>query len=56
MQRFDIGDKVRHKKRGFVGVIYSFEKYGLLIDWSDKSGVCFRLVNPDSLEHLNAKI
>ena len=56
MQRFEIGDKVRHKKRGFIGVIYSFEKHGILVDWSDKTGICFRLASPDNLEVLDAKI
>tara|TARA_R110000823_G_C15790319_1_gene486066 strand:- start:69 stop:230 length:162 start_codon:yes stop_codon:yes gene_type:complete len=50
------GDKVRHKKKGFVGVIYSFEKYGAIVNWSDKTGICFRLVRPSNLEVLNAKI
>ena len=50
------GDKVRHKNKGFIGVIYSFEKYGVLVDWSDKTGICFRLVNPNNLEVLDAKI
>ena len=43
-------DKVKHKIKGWLGVVYSFEKHGVLVDWSDKFGVRFRLVRREDLE------
>ena len=44
------GDRVRHKIKGWLGVVYSFEKYGVLVDWSDETGVRFRLASLETLE------
>ncbi len=43
-------DRVKHKIKGWLGVVYSLEKYGVLVDWSDKSGVRFRLARWEDLE------
>ncbi len=43
------GDRVRHKIKGWLGVVYSLEKHGVLVDWSDETGVCFRLASLESL-------
>ena len=47
------GDRVRHKIKDWLGVVYSFEKYRVLVDWSDKSGVRFRLARQEDLEVIN---
>ncbi len=47
------GDKVRHKFKGWIGVIYSFGRYGVLVDWSDETGVRFRLASLETLEVIN---
>ena len=40
-----IGDKVKHIHKGWIGVIYSIEKYGYLIDWSNHLGIRFRMAS-----------
>ena len=47
------GDKVRHKFKDWLGVVYSFEKYGVLVDWSDHIGIRFRLARRNDLEVLD---
>ena len=49
------GDKVKHKIKGWFGVSYSFEKYGILVNWSDNTGVRFRLARRGDLEVLDEK-
>ena len=44
------GDRVRHKRREWLGVVHSFEKYGVLVNWSDRIGVRFRLARSQDLE------
>lgn len=46
-------DKVKHKIKGWLGVVYSFEKYGVLVDWSDHVGIRFRLARREDLEVLD---
>jgi len=44
------GDRVRHKRKGWLGIIHQFDKYLILVDWSDHIGVRFRLARRDDLE------
>ena len=44
------GDRVKHKIKGWVGLIHSIEKHGVLVNWSDDHGIKFRLASLDSLE------
>ena len=44
------GDRVRHKTKGWIGIIHSFTKHGVLVDWSDSTGVMVRSANLDSIE------
>ena len=47
------GDRVRHKIKGWVGIIHSFTKYGALVDWSDNAGVVVRSTNLDNIEPIH---
>ena len=43
------GDRVFNTKTGLTGIIVEREKYGFLVNYSDKSGVMFRRSHPSSL-------
>ena len=47
-----VGDTVIHKKKKTIGKVAGFMKRypGVLIDWSDRSGVMFRWVHKDNIE------
>ena len=50
-----VGDTVKHKHRGWVGVILeiSTRTSGVLVDISDSSGIMCRSVHKDNLEVIN---
>ena len=33
------GDRVKHKTKGWIGLVYSLQKHGALVDWSDEDRV-----------------
>jgi len=47
-----IGDLVRHKKKGWVGIVADFmnRNSGVLVDLSDEEGVMFRWISIYNLE------
>jgi len=59
-----VGDAVRHKTKGTVGVVHEIAKHGaqivglvklphgiaVLVNWTDKSGVMFRWARAEDLE------
>jgi preprotein translocase subunit YajC len=47
-----VGDTVLHKTKGIVGVVVAFKKRngGVLVDYSDDSGIRFRCVHINNLE------
>ena len=47
------GDRVKHKIKGWVGMIHSIQKHGFLVNWSDEQGIKFRLASLDNLEALD---
>ena len=47
------GDRVKHKTKGWIGLVYSLQKHGALVDWSDEQGIRFRLASLDDLEVLD---
>ena len=50
------GNRVRHRSKGWLGVVYSFEKYGVLVNWSDHAGVRFRLARREDLEVIDDEV
>ena len=44
------GDRVRHKSKGWLGIIRQFGKYLILVDWSDRFGVRCRWAREEDLE------
>ena len=49
-------DRVRHKIKGWLGVVHSIQKHGVLVDWSDHIGIRFRLARLEDLEVLDAEV
>ena len=51
----NVGDRVRHKKKGWIGIVADFMKRnpGVLVNLSDKTGVRFRWIHKDNLEVIN---
>ena len=47
-----VGDRVKHKAKGWIGVVHSIHKYVVLVDWSDELGIRFRGARPEHLEVL----
>ena len=47
------GDRVRHKRKGWIGTIHQFGKYLVLVDWSDHFGVRCRWARGEDLEVLH---
>ena len=47
-----VGDKVRHVKKGWIGIVADFmtRNPGVLVNLSDETGVRFRWFHRDSLE------
>ena len=47
-----LGNKVRHKKKGWIGTVAGFMKRnpGVLVNLSDSTGVRFRWIHKDNLE------
>ena len=43
-------DRVKHKIKGWLGVVHSFGKYLILVDWSDHLGVRCRWAREEDLE------
>ena len=50
-----VGDTVKHKHSGWVGVILEISKRtpGVIVDISDSSGIMCRFVHKDNLEVIN---
>jgi len=48
-----VGDKVRHKKFGLIGIIHEIAKHSILVNWTDESGVMFRWTRKKDLEVIN---
>ena len=47
-------NRVRHKIKDGLGVVYSIDKHGVLVNWSDQVGIRFRLARRDDLEVIDA--
>ena len=47
-----VGDRVRHKKKGWLGIVADFMKRntGVLVNLSDKHGIRFRWIRSEDLE------
>ena len=49
-----VGDEVRHKIKGTVGVVHEIAKHrcgvAVLVNWTDKSGVMVRWARAEDLE------
>ena len=52
VNRMTVGDAVRHKTKGWIGIVAAFWKRngGVLVDFSDNKGIRFRCVHIDNLE------
>ena len=49
-----IGDKVKHKEKGWIGTITQIDKRGHpMVNLNDEWGVLFRWVHRDSVEVVN---
>ena len=48
-----VGDRVRHKKKNIVGVVYEISKVSVVVDWSDDTGIMFRVSHIKDLEIIN---
>lgn len=50
-----IGDTVRHVSKGWIGIILEISPrtLGVMVDFSDKSGIMCRVVNRNNLEVIN---
>jgi len=52
-----IGDVVRHKTKGFIGIVVAFKKRngGVLVDYSDNWGIRIRCIHINNLEVLKCQ-
>ena len=53
--KINVGDKVRHRRLGWVGIVSEFQKRngGVLVNLSDDKGIKYRWIHILNLEVIN---